>query len=117
MMSMATPAGHSSLRSQGLIEELPADEHAADLTGAGAYLVQLGIPEQPAGGVVVDVAVAAQNLDGIQRHLCSPLSGVQDDGSAGLAAGAACGQGQVAGSGAGGEVYWRSGGAGQGAEL
>src|ERR1700682_6312077 len=41
-------------------EELAPDEHAADLVGAGADVVELGIAQQPARGEFVDVAVAAQ---------------------------------------------------------
>src|ERR1043166_4314031 len=55
-------------RSNRLLEQLAADEPAADFAGAGANLVELGVPEQPAGGEIVDVAIAAQALDGLQRQ-------------------------------------------------
>ena len=38
--------------------EVPADEHAPDLAGAGADLVQLGVPQETTGRVVVDVTIA-----------------------------------------------------------
>ena len=43
-----------------LAEQLAADQHAADFAGAGADLVELGVAQQAAGRVVVDVAVAAE---------------------------------------------------------
>src|SRR5882672_3438055 len=45
-----------------LVEELAADQHAADLAGAGADLIELGIAQQASGGKIIDVAVAAQGL-------------------------------------------------------
>src|ERR1700680_1740223 len=44
-----------------LLEDLAADQYAADLRGAGADLVELCIAQQPAGRELVDVAVAAQD--------------------------------------------------------
>ncbi len=61
-------AGYARLR-----EELPPDQHAADLRGAGADLVELGVAQQPARREVVDVAVAAQRLDrGLIRQVATP---------------------------------------------
>ena len=40
-----------------------------DLCGAGSDLVEFGVPEVAAGGVVVDVAVTPEDLDGVQTHL------------------------------------------------
>ena len=48
-------------------EQLPADQHAPDLARAGADLVELGVAQQAAGRVVVDIAVAAEKLDGVER--------------------------------------------------
>ena len=55
----------------GLGKQLTPDQHAADLAGARADLVQLGVAPQAAGGVVVGVADAAERatqvaLDAIQ---------------------------------------------------
>ena len=53
--------------SPGLPEQLAADQHAADFAGAGADLVELGVAQQPPGRIIVDVAVAAEQLDGVER--------------------------------------------------
>ena len=42
------------------LEQLAADQPAADLGGAGADLVELGVAPQPPGRRLVDVAHAAQ---------------------------------------------------------
>src|ERR1700674_5565286 len=55
--------------SDRFFEELAPVEHAADLVGAGADVVQLRVAEQPARGKFVDVAVAAQRLDRLERDL------------------------------------------------
>ena len=51
------------------IKQFAAYQHAADFVGAGADCVELGIAQQAAGVVFVDVAVAAQRLDGFQGDL------------------------------------------------
>ena len=72
----AQPAAEAALTaaaaSRRLAEQLAADQHAADLAGAGADLVELGVAQQPPGRVVVDVAVAAEDLDRVERDLASP---------------------------------------------
>ena len=50
------------------LEQLAADQHPPGLAGARPDLVELGVPEQAARGNVVDVAVAAQRPDRLQRH-------------------------------------------------
>lgn len=45
-----------------LVEQLPPDEHAPDLTRARADLIQLGVAQQATGRVVVCVPVAAKDL-------------------------------------------------------
>src|SRR5215831_3107453 len=50
-------------------EEFAADQHAADLRGAGADLVELGVPQEPSGREFVDVAVSAEDLDRLQGEL------------------------------------------------
>jgi len=48
------------VRSSGRgVEELAADQHAADLARAGADLVELGVAQDAPGGEVVDVTVPA----------------------------------------------------------
>ena len=54
-------------RSELDLKELAADQPAADLVGARADLIELGIAQQPPGRIVVDVADAAQRLDGLER--------------------------------------------------
>src|SRR5262249_24054293 len=61
-----------------LLVNLPPDQHAADFAGAGADLVELGVAQQPAGREIVDVAVAAQGLDRLQRHPGRTLGSVED---------------------------------------
>src|SRR3954462_11233630 len=66
-------------------EQLSPDEHAPDLAGAGADLVQLGVAPQPPDRVVVDVAVAPQDLDAFAGHPGGLLRAPQDHGGAVLA--------------------------------
>src|SRR5229473_463678 len=69
-------AGYARLR-----EELPPDQHA-DLRGAGADLVELGVAQQPARREVVDVAVAAQRLgSGLDTPSSNTHLSIQLDGS------------------------------------
>src|SRR4051812_11754583 len=70
-------------------EQLAPDQHAANLAGSRADLVELGIAPQPAGGVVVGVADAAQRLDRLARHPGGLLGGIEDDAGAVLARGRA----------------------------
>src|SRR4051812_42816000 len=69
----------------GFGEQLAADQHAAHFTGAGADLVQLGVAPQAAERVVVDVAVAAVDLDALAGHPGRLLGAPEDDGGAVLA--------------------------------
>src|ERR1700733_10144754 len=52
-----------------LAEQFAADQHAADFAGAGADFVELGVAQQASGRIVVDIAVAAEQLDRIKRAL------------------------------------------------
>ena len=54
----------ANLRS--FLEQLPPDQHAADFAGAGTNLVELGVAQQTPRGIVVDIAVAAEQLDGVE---------------------------------------------------
>src|SRR5690606_13608336 len=67
-----------SAGSAGLVEQLAADQHAADLAGAGTNLIELGIAPQSANRVFVDVAVAAQNLNAVAGHACGILGAIQN---------------------------------------
>src|SRR5215471_4449046 len=66
------------LASGRLVEELAADQHAPDLGGARADLVELRVAPQPPDGKLVDVAVAAERLDRLACHPRRLLRGVQD---------------------------------------
>src|SRR4051812_37237624 len=61
-----------------LLEQFPADQHASNLAGAGADLVELGVAQQPPGRIVVDIAVAAEQLDGVERALRRLLGGIEN---------------------------------------
>src|ERR1051326_2346996 len=56
------------MRLPRLLEDLAADQHAADFARSGADFVELGVAQEAAGRVIVDVAVAAEALDGLERH-------------------------------------------------
>src|SRR5690606_12106495 len=77
-------AGHSSC---AFLEQLAADQHTADLAGAGTDLVQLGIAPQPAGRVVVDVTVATEDLDRLAGHPGRLFGRIQDGAGGVLARG------------------------------
>src|SRR5215831_4712330 len=83
------------IASARLVEQLPADQHAPDLAGAGADLVELGVAQVAPGGIVVDVAVAAEELHGVERDPGGVLGGVEDGAGGILARGLAA----VAGAG------------------
>ena len=53
-------------------EQFAADQHAADLVGAGADLVELGVAQDAARRVLVDVAVAAEHLDRLEARPAWP---------------------------------------------
>src|SRR3954468_3141009 len=93
-------AGQPQGGSGGFLEQLTADQHAPDFAGAGADLVKLGVTQQPTGRVFVDVAVAAQKLDRVERHLGRGLGGEQDGTGRVLARGLAA----VAGAGDGVDI-------------
>src|SRR3974390_1920881 len=57
---------HQELR--GLFEQLTADQPAADFARAGADFVELGIAQEAPRRIIVDVAIAAQALDRLERH-------------------------------------------------
>src|SRR6202035_4312193 len=83
----ATPRRRNG--SPGLVEYLPPDQHAANLARAGADLVELGVAQQAAGRKLVDVAVAAEALDRVERHGRGLLGGVEDGAGGVLARGPA----------------------------
>src|SRR5215469_1572146 len=63
------------LTSGGLVEEFATDQHAADFAGAGADLVELGVAQQATGRVIVDIAVAAEDLHRVEGDLGRGLGG------------------------------------------
>ena len=83
--SMAESAvGGSAVGLAGLFEYLAADQHAADFARPGPDLVKLGVAQQPPGRVVVDIAIAAEALDGVERDPGRALSGIEN-GAGGIA--------------------------------
>src|ERR1700688_1459678 len=69
-----------------LLENLPADQHAADFAGASADLIEFCVTQQAPSRKVVDVAVAAEALDGFERHPGRAFGGIED-GAGGIFAG------------------------------
>src|SRR3546814_16899085 len=65
-----------------LAEQLAAYQHAADFAGAGPDFIEFGIAPQAPGGVLVDVAIAAQYLYALACHPGGFFGAVQDDGGA-----------------------------------
>ena len=59
-------------------EELSPDQHATNFARSGADLVKLGVAQQAPGGVLVDITIAAKQLDGIERHLGAKALAVTD---------------------------------------
>src|SRR5690625_2355683 len=57
--------------------QLAANQHAADFVGAGTDVVQLGVAQKAAGGVFIDIAVAAQGLYRFQRDINGISRGVE----------------------------------------
>src|SRR4029453_17368762 len=71
MADMAAASG-------GSVEQLSPDQHAADLASPRADLIQFRIPQESARGVVVDVAVATERLDSVERARRGSLGREQD---------------------------------------
>src|SRR5713101_1638184 len=61
-----------------LLEQLPPDQHAADFAGAGTDFVEFCVAQDAPGWEVVDIAVAAQALDRLERHPGRLLGREQD---------------------------------------
>jgi phage terminase large subunit GpA-like protein len=59
-------------------DQLAADQHAADLVGAGADVEQLGVAHEALDRPVLGVARAAQRLDRLQRDLHRAFARQQD---------------------------------------
>jgi hypothetical protein len=60
---MSRPTRKKLLRR--FVEQLPADQHAADLAGAGADLVEFGVAQQAAGRIVVAAELLINRLIGV----------------------------------------------------
>src|SRR5690606_10580322 len=90
----APPAGVAGWRGQGdvsprgrlqpgsalAVEQLAANQHAADFIGAGTDLVELGITQQASRRELVDIAIAAEGLDRLEGDLHGRLRGVHEAG-------------------------------------
>src|SRR2546430_16682711 len=76
--SIADVSAVIAARSARLLEQLPADQHTPDFARARPDLVELGVAQISPCGIVVDVAVAAEKLDRIERGLGGVLGGVED---------------------------------------
>src|SRR5205807_8282543 len=61
-----------------LLEQLPPDQHAPDFARTRPDLVELGVAQEPAGRIVVDIPVAAEQLDRVERDLRRLLGGIKD---------------------------------------
>lgn len=68
-----------------LTDDALADDHALDLVGALIDLEDLGVAEELLHGILTAVAIAAQDLDGIQSVLHGDVAGIAL-GDGGLAA-------------------------------
>src|SRR5690554_5991531 len=64
--------------SSRLAHDLPPDQPAADFARAGTDLVEFCVAQQAAGRVVVDIAVAAEELDGVERALGGLFGRIED---------------------------------------
>src|SRR5262245_43442650 len=87
--SIADVSAVIAARSARLIEQLPADQHAPDFARARTDLVELGVAQISSGGIVVDIAVAAEELNRIEGNLGGVLGGVADGTGGVLARGLA----------------------------
>src|ERR1700722_7814880 len=99
----AVRATRRATPSPRLLKNLTADEHAADFAGAGADLVEFGVAQKSPGRIVVDVAVAAEALDGLERHPGSPFGRIENGAGGVFARGLAA----VAGFGDGIDIGFR----------
>src|ERR1700745_2755221 len=70
-----------------LFENFTPDQHAADFAGASADLVKLRIAQKPPSRIIIDVTVAAQALDGFERHPGGAFRGIKDGAGGSLARG------------------------------
>src|SRR6266702_3619728 len=64
-------------RSFRLVEDFPTDQHPSNFRSSCADLIQLRVAPQPAGGELVDVAVATQSLDRLAGHPGGLLGGIE----------------------------------------
>src|SRR5690349_16512894 len=83
---MTTGSSFAMSATGTLLEQLAADQHAADLGCPCADLVELGVAQKASRRIVVDVAIAAEDLDRLQRDLGRPLGGEEDAAGRVLAA-------------------------------
>src|SRR5438876_5608071 len=78
-MSVSLSVSRKDRRPSGRFgKQLPPDQPAADLGSSRADLVELRVAPQAPGRVIVDVAVAAETLDGLARHPGRFFGGVEN---------------------------------------
>lgn len=78
-MIIATRGCHSPSCPRSILPvECPPNHHPANLTRSGTNLIEFRIPQQSPRRNLVDVAIAAHELDRVQRTLGGPLRSVQD---------------------------------------
>ena len=58
-----------------------SDDHLPDFVGACSDFIQLGIPQIPAHGIVIDIAISAKTLNSLQAHFDSLLAGEVNEGA------------------------------------
>src|SRR5437867_7350684 len=75
----------SSAISFRFVEQLAADQHPPYLRSSGPDLVELRVAPQAPERIVVDVAIAAEDLDAFAGHPRCLLGAVQDHARAVLA--------------------------------
>ena len=68
--------------SRVLLVQRPANQPAPNLRGPPSDLEELGVSQEPPGGVVVDVPVPAEDLDRVQANPGAPLADEENDGRA-----------------------------------
>src|SRR5215469_6595007 len=62
----------------GLVEQFATDQHAANLRSSRTDFIELGISPQTPGRIFVDIAVAAERLNGLAGHPCRPLGRIEN---------------------------------------
>src|SRR5262245_31428841 len=61
-------APSQKVNSARLLESLAPDQPASELARACTDFVELGVPQQAAGGKIVDIPISAEALDSLEGH-------------------------------------------------